>query len=72
MPENSVDAPIRLTSSTRLWNSSSSVSLSWLLTEPLLDWTASSRRRVRIELTSFSAPSAVCTSEMPSFALRLA
>ena len=72
MPLNSVELPMRLTSLTRLWNSSSSVSLSWLLTEPLLDWIASSRRRVRMLLTSFSAPSAVCTMEMPSLALRLA
>jgi hypothetical protein len=72
MPLNSVDAPMRLTSLTRLWNSWSSVSLSWLDTEPLLDWIASSRRRVRMLLTSFSAPSAVCTIEMPSFALRFA
>ena len=72
MPLNSVERPMRLTSPMRLWNSSSSVSLSALLTEPLLDWMASSRRRVRIELTSLSAPSAVCTKEMPSLALRLA
>ncbi len=34
--------------------------------------TASSRMRCRIECISFSEPSAVCTSEMPSWALRLA
>jgi hypothetical protein len=71
-PLNSVERPMRSTSLTRLWNSSSSVSRSWLLTEPFADWIASSRRRVRIELTSLSAPSAVCTKEMPSLALRLA
>jgi hypothetical protein len=34
------------------------------------DWIASSRRRVRMLLTSLSAPSPVCTREMPSLALR--
>jgi len=42
------------------------------LTVPLLAWIASSRMRIRIELTSFSAPSPVCVSEMPSCALRIA
>ena len=41
--------------------------------EPLLAaWTARSRMRCRIECTSESAPSAVCTTEMPSWALRMA
>jgi hypothetical protein len=47
MPLNSVELPMRLISLIRLWNSSSRVSRSWLLTEPLADWIASSRRRVR-------------------------
>jgi hypothetical protein len=67
-----LERPMRSTSSIRLWNSSSRVSLSVVLTEPLAAWIASSRRRVRIELTSLSAPSAVCTNEMPSLAFRLA
>src|SRR5580765_1062344 len=72
MPLKSVERPMRLISSVRLWNSWSSVSLSWLDTEPLADCTASSRRRTRMLLTSLSAPSPVCTREMPSLALRLA
>jgi len=51
VPENSVERPMRSTSATRSRNSWSKVSLSWLLTEPLLDWIASSRRRIRIERT---------------------
>ena len=39
---------------------------------PLLYWTARSRTRWSIEWTSFSAPSAVCTSETASWALRWA
>ena len=38
----------------------------------LADCTASSRMRCRLSLTLDSAPSAVCASEMPSFALRAA
>jgi len=71
-PLNSVDRPMRSISSTRLRNSSLSVVLSWPETVPLAACTDSSRRRVRIELTSLSAPSVVCTMEMPSLALRLA
>jgi hypothetical protein len=41
-------------------------------TEPFADCTASSRRRSSMPLTSPSAPSPVCTSEMPSSALRRA
>ena len=39
---------------------------------PFGAWIDSSRTRCRIECISFSAPSAVWTSEMPSCALRLA
>ncbi len=39
---------------------------------PLLYWTASSRTRCRIACTSLRAPSADCTIEMPSIALRFA
>ncbi len=38
----------------------------------LEDCTASSRMRCKMDCVSFSAPSAVCTSEMPSCALRTA
>ena len=35
-------------------------------------WTDRSRTRCRIEVTSLSVPSAVCATEMPSWALRVA
>jgi hypothetical protein len=57
VPEKPVERPMRSTSARRSWNSWSRVSLSWLPTEPLLDWIASSRRRSRSEPTSFCAPS---------------
>ena len=38
---------------------------------PEAPWTASSRIRCSMFATSASAPSAVCASEMPSFALRM-
>src|SRR5262249_35727866 len=38
----------------------------------LRDWTASSRMRCRASPTLLRAPSAVCASEMPSLALRIA
>jgi len=72
IPLNSVDWAIRSTSPTRAWNSESSVSLSWLETVPLADWTANSRRRTRMLETSLSAPSPVWTRETPSLALRSA
>ena len=42
------------------------------LSVPFSNWTDRSRTRCSIECTSFSAPSAVWTSEMPSWALRCA
>ena len=41
-----------------------------VLFESLAPWTARSRMRCRIEVTSLSAPSAVWMTEMPSCALR--
>src|SRR5262245_43619527 len=69
-PLKSVECAMRSISCTRLSNSSLMVFLSAFDDEPLAAWIASSRRRTRMLLTSFSAPSPVCTSEMPSLALR--
>jgi hypothetical protein len=53
-------------------NSCCNPSLSVGKSVPFADWTASSRARERTVAISPSDPSAVCTIEMPSFALRLA
>ena len=72
MPLNSALEPMRSISDaswlTSVWIALRSLSLS----EPFLNWTASSRTRWSIEWTSSSEPSAVCTIEMPSWALRFA
>ena len=57
MPLKSVDFAIRSISDTRLENSSSIVSWSSVDVDPLAAWMDSSRRRIRMLLTSFSAPS---------------
>ena len=71
-PLNVVDNAMRSISLIRSPNSCCRVSRSSLLTVPLDAWMASSRIRIRMLLTSFSAPSPVCVSEMPSWALRIA
>ena len=69
-PENCVRVPIESSS----WSSSSISACSATPSDVavLAADTASSRMRCRIEWTSFSAPSAVWTSETPSWALRTA
>jgi hypothetical protein len=72
VPLNLELVAIRSISSTRSWNSASSVVRSVADIVPVADSTASSRRRMRMPLISSRAPSAVWTSEMPSFAFRWA
>ena len=64
----------RIRTSSAVSCATSAVILAWSDVDsvPLANWIDSSRTRCRIECISFSAPSAVCTSEMPSCALRLA
>src|SRR3990167_2313729 len=71
-PLNSVVCEMRSSSDTswptfccRAWRSPA-------LLEALADCTASSRTRCRMSPEAFSAPSAVCAREIPSFALRTA
>ena len=54
------------------WYSVSRLARSPVPLVPLADCTASSRMRCSASLTLASAPSAVCASEMPSLALRIA
>ena len=64
--------PMRVISVRRALNSScAALRAAWLL-EPLAACTARSRMRWSMVLTSFRAPSAVCTTEMASWALRVA
>ena len=69
-PLKEVWSAIRSTSEIRAWNSVSMTARSVSVTVPLADWTASSRIRVRMLLTSCSAPSAVWVRLTPSWALR--
>ena len=71
-PLNWTCAPIRLISSCS-WLTSDWIAVrSSVDSVPFLYWTASSRTRCSIEWTSFSAPSAVCTSDTASCGLRMA
>jgi len=72
VPLKFVDWAIRLSSSTRLSASVVMFSRALVLFESFAAWTPRSRRRCRIECTSVSAPSAVWTTLMPSWALRAA
>ena len=69
-PANRVRVPIASSSSSS--SSTSACSATPSLVAVLAAETARSRIRCRIECTSLSAPSAVCTSEIPSCALRIA
>src|SRR3954454_14224759 len=70
MPLNFVELPMRSISEAS-WNPSDWMA-DWLaaLSEPFLNWTASSRTRWSIAWTVLRAPSAVWTSETPSWMLR--
>ncbi len=72
LPLNFVCSAMFLTSPA-IWKTSAAIA-SWSseLSVPLSNWTLRSRTRCSIECTSVSAPSAVWTSEMPSWALRCA
>ena len=72
IPFHWVTSPMRVISAARAWNSRSMVLRSAALAVPLRAWTASSRMRISSDDTSPSAPSAICTIETPSVALRLA
>src|SRR3954468_6048585 len=70
MPLNCVVVPMRSISEAN-WATSDWMA-DWLvaLSVPFLNWTASSRTRCSIECTVWRAPSAVWTSETPSWMLR--
>ena len=72
MPLNFVCVPM-LEISAQSW-ATSAVIAAWSDVDsvPLLNWTARSRTRCSIDCTSAIAPSAVCTSETASCALRWA
>src|SRR3954464_7100612 len=72
MPLKVIVLTMRLHSADSWTISAVMAALSPVESVPLLYWTASSRTRCRIECTSFSAPSADCTSDTPSSELRLA
>ena len=71
-PLNFVLAATRVISSDSAWYSASRFKGSPSLLDPFAACTASSRIRCRASPTDPSAPSAVCASEMPSLALRIA
>jgi hypothetical protein len=62
----------RVISAANCWASASREARSLRLLVAFAAWTDNSRRRWRLLPISPSAPSAVCASEMPSFALRAA
>ena len=64
----------RMRTSSAVSCATSAVILAWSDVDsvPLANWIDSSRTRCRIACISLREPSAVCTSEMPSCALRLA
>ena len=70
MPLNFVSEPMREISAPSEVTSCSMEVLSLAESVPFLYWTASSRTRPSMLCTSWSEPSAVCTSEMASWALR--
>jgi hypothetical protein len=72
VPLNLVCAAIRVISADRAWYSVSRLARSDVPFEPFCACTASSRMRCSASVTVASAPSAVCASEMPSLALRIA
>ena len=72
MPLNVAESRIRTSSAVSCVISAPILAWSPVDSVPFDHWMASSRTRCRIECISFRAPSAVCTSEMPSWALRLA
>ena len=72
LPLKAVPPSTRWISSCSCLNSFCSESLSSSLLVALRDCTASSRMRCSESPTRASAPSAVCASEMPSLALRIA
>ena len=72
MPLNSVLVVMSLISVASALTSDSMAALSSVLRVPESYWTRRSRTRCSIECTSLRAPSAVCTSEIASLALRCA
>ena len=71
-PLNLVCVAMRVISADSCWYSVSRLARSPAPFEPFCACTASSRMRCRASVTVASAPSAVCASEMPSLALRIA
>ena len=63
---------MRVISADSCWYSVSRLARSVVPFEPFCACTASSRMRCSASVTVASAPSAVCASEMPSLALRIA
>ena len=72
VPLNLVCAAMRVISADSAWYSVSRLARSPVLFEPFCACTASSRMRCSASVMVASAPSAVCASEMPSLALRIA
>ena len=71
-PLNLVCAAMRVISDESAWYSVSMLARSDVPFVPFWAWTASSRMRCKASVTVASAPSAVCASEMPSLAFRMA
>ena len=69
-PLNSVSAATRAISATIDWTSWSRLPRCWSVSVPLAAWTDRSRMRWSMSLTPPRAPSATCTIETPSCALR--
>ncbi len=72
VPLNLVCAAMRVISADSAWYSVSRLARSLVPFEPFCACTASSRMRCSASVMVASAPSAVCASEMPSLALRMA